>query len=62
MAHTDCKAAEAHVDSVTMTDASRADQPSQFRPDRLDCDRILASVGEVAYDWNIEISLSGAAT
>ena len=54
MAHTDCKAAEAHIDSVTMTDASRADQPSQFRPDRLDCDRILASVGEVAYDWNIE--------
>jgi diguanylate cyclase (GGDEF)-like protein len=39
---------------VTVTDpASRAERPSDTRPGLLDCDRILASVGEVAYDWHI---------
>jgi len=55
MSHPDCKAAAARVDTVTMPDAaSRVDRTPQARPRPLDCDRILASVGEVAYEWHIE--------
>ena len=40
---------------VTMPDAaSRPGRLPQARRDRLDCERILASVGEVAYEWHIE--------